>query len=190
MVSLNIFGVNARPWIFLTGEVIAAVQPLASRRCREKPTTRGSPFCLVNVAAGGLRTDRRSVVAAAYENVPMEIFGQDSVFRAASSFIVHASIKLPTTNRPFARTSRHFIVGVPSGSESGGRSRSSAMRYNATAAGCARLAHCRCVSCRNSRDAAIVQRRLTNAGRMRADVATIAYPNFVTRADCVTPFCS
>jgi len=47
----------------------------------------------------------------------METFGQDSVFRAASTFIVHASIRLPTTGRPLARTSRHFIIGVPSGHE-------------------------------------------------------------------------
>jgi len=93
----------------------------------EQRTTRGSPFCLVNMAVGLPQFVRSALIAVAYEKVPMEIFGQDSVFRAASSFIVHASIKLPTTNRPFARTSRHFIVGVPSGSESGGRSRSPAM---------------------------------------------------------------
>src|SRR6266849_7310024 len=83
----------------------------------EQRTTRGSPFCLVNMAVGLPQFVRSALIAVAYEKVPMEIFGQDSVFRAASSFIVHASIRLPTTNRPFARTSRHFIVGVPSGNE-------------------------------------------------------------------------
>ena len=83
----------------------------------EQRTTRGSLFCLVNIAVWHLQFLRSALIAAAYEKVPMEIFGQESVLRAASSFIVQASIKLPITNRPFARTSRHFIVGVPSGNE-------------------------------------------------------------------------
>jgi hypothetical protein len=69
------------------------------------------------MAVGLLQFVRNALIAVAYEKVPMETFGQDSVFRAASSLIVHASIRLPTTNRPLARTSRHFIVGVPSGNE-------------------------------------------------------------------------
>ena len=68
----------------------------------EQRTARGSLICLVNMAVGRLQFLRSALIAAAYENVPMEIFGQDSVFRAASSFIVQASIRLPTTNRPFA----------------------------------------------------------------------------------------
>src|SRR5258706_3153171 len=72
-----------------------------------------SEYC----GAGASAIPAQRLIAAAYENVPMEIFGQEPVFRAASSFIVQASIRLPTTNRPLARTSRHFIVGVPSGNE-------------------------------------------------------------------------
>ena len=43
--------------------------------------------------------------------------GQADVLRAASSFIVKASTRLPITSRPLALTSCTFIVGVPNGSE-------------------------------------------------------------------------
>ncbi len=82
----------------------------------EQRTARGSLICLVNMVVGRLQFLRSALIGVAYEKVPTETFGQGSVFRA-SSFIVQASIRLPTTNRPFARTSRHFIVGVPSGNE-------------------------------------------------------------------------
>src|SRR5258707_4183466 len=69
------------------------------------------------MAVGRMQFLRSALIGGAYKNAPIEIFGQDSVFHAASSFIVQASIRLPTTNRPLARTSRHFIGGVPSGKE-------------------------------------------------------------------------
>jgi len=40
------------------------------------------------MAVGLLQFVRSALIALAYEKVPMEIFGQDSVLRAASSFIV------------------------------------------------------------------------------------------------------
>lgn len=52
-----------------------------------------------------------------HKKVLIDSIGHESVSRAASSLMVQASIKLPMTSRPLARTFCHFIVGVPSGSE-------------------------------------------------------------------------
>src|SRR6266566_4947549 len=60
-------------------------------------TTRGSLICLVNMAVGHLQFPRSAVIAGPYKKVLIEIFGQDSVLRAASSFIVQAS--MPPTVR-------------------------------------------------------------------------------------------
>jgi hypothetical protein len=49
--------------------------------------------------------------------VPIDIFGQTSVFLAVASFMTQASIRLPVTSFPLARMSGHFMVGVPSGNE-------------------------------------------------------------------------
>jgi len=63
----------------------------------EQRTTRGSLICLVNMAVGHLQFLRGAVIAGAYKKVLIEIFGQDSVLRAASSLIVQAS--MPPTVR-------------------------------------------------------------------------------------------
>jgi hypothetical protein len=87
---------------FLTGGSYWCSATVIEPAFGEQRTTRGSLICLVNMAVGRLQFLRSALIAVAYKKVPIEIFGQDSVFRAASSFIVQASIRLPTTNRPFA----------------------------------------------------------------------------------------
>src|SRR6476661_8589584 len=99
---------------FLSSWVVAAVQPLASRARRDPRTTRVGLFCLVNLAIELLHIRAQRPVSSS-RKVRIEIFGKDSIFRAAPTFIVLASIRLPNTKRPFARTSRHSIIGVPSG---------------------------------------------------------------------------